>query len=54
VKGNKNTNCTICLCDYEDKEKLKKLKCEHMFHNECLNNWLDKEKVCPICKNEVI
>lgn len=50
----KSTNCTFCLNDFEDKEKLKKLKCEHMFHYECLDNWLDNEKTCPVCKEEVI
>ena len=48
---NKSTNCTFCLNEYEDREKL---KCGHLFHNECLDSWLDNEKVCPVCKEEVI
>lgn len=40
--------------DFENNEKLKSIKCGHQFHNECLDGWLNNEKVCPICKNEVI
>lgn len=52
---NLNNKCTICLMDFENEEELKILnKCNHLFHTECLDGWLNNEKVCPICKSDVI
>ena len=25
-------------------------KCEKLFDNECLNNWLERNKSCPFCR----
>lgn len=27
-------------------------KCGHFFHTECIKTWLEKEKTCPIDKND--
>lgn len=32
--------CAICLSEYTTGEKLKRLRCKHYFHNECINPWL--------------
>lgn len=45
--------CTICLGDYEDKEILRLLPCGHCFHAECVDAWLQINRVCPICKVDV-
>lgn len=45
--------CIICQNEYIDDEILKILQCKHLFHPECLGTWLNKEKTCPVCKNEV-
>ena len=47
-------NCNICCENYKKYDKITKLKCNHLFHTECLRNWLCKEKVtCPTCRNDV-
>ncbi|KAK4360222.1 hypothetical protein RND71_019174 [Anisodus tanguticus] len=46
-------SCVICRLDYEDGDKLTVLSCKHTYHSECLNNWLQINKVCPICSTEV-
>ena len=33
-------NCIICLNDFKEKEKVMKLGCDHIFHVDCLNDWL--------------
>lgn len=45
--------CVICRLEYEDEETLTVLSCKHIYHSECINNWLQINKVCPICSVEV-
>jgi hypothetical protein len=42
-------NCVICLSDYEDKERLRVLRCSHHFHQQCVDEWLKLHKTCPLC-----
>lgn len=50
-KNNKfeNFECSICFDVFKDNELLKQLKCNHLFHKECLSQWLLNENKCPIC-----
>ena len=45
--------CAICQYEYKETEKVSKLPCLHIFHNDCIKGWLDKNKFCPICKKEI-
>ena len=38
-------NCTICLCDYINGDKVVNLPCIHMFHAICINEWFKKKKI---------
>lgn len=42
--------CAVCLS--EDQGNLIKLPCEHIFHMECIANWLLRTQSCPMCKAE--
>ena len=46
-------NCIICLNDFKEKEKVMKLGCDHIFHVDCLNDWLENNKQCPLCKKDI-
>ncbi|CAI9101692.1 OLC1v1039074C1 [Oldenlandia corymbosa var. corymbosa] len=49
-----DTQCTICLGDYEDKEVLRIMpKCGHSFHLTCIDVWLRKQSTCPVCRLSV-
>ncbi|XP_030547581.1 E3 ubiquitin ligase BIG BROTHER-related isoform X1 [Rhodamnia argentea] len=48
-----NDSCVICRLDYEDGEMLTVLSCKHSYHSECINNWLQINRVCPVCSAEV-
>ena len=43
-------NCVICLEDFKNGEKATVLPCLHLFHNNCIQNWLKTQDCCPICK----
>ena len=42
--------CSICLDEHEYPVIL---PCCHLFHRQCIENWLGSEKHCPLCKTEL-
>jgi hypothetical protein len=42
--------CTICLFQYYDEVK-KVTECNHTFHRECLDTWLQTNNTCPLCRH---
>ncbi|XP_076652443.1 E3 ubiquitin-protein ligase AMFR [Halictus rubicundus] len=40
-------NCAIC---WEKMEAARKLPCCHLFHNSCLQSWLEQDTSCPTCR----
>ncbi|CAA7389077.1 unnamed protein product [Spirodela intermedia] len=43
--------CVICLCDVEDGDEIRELKCDHVFHRCCLDRWVAFGRVtCPLCR----
>ena len=45
-------NCIICFENFKENEMILKLNCFHIFHKNCIENWLKKNNNCPICKNK--
>ena len=48
-----NLDCIICMENFEENEIVKQLRCGHIFHRDCIDKWLEKQKNCPFCKSEV-
>uniref|UniRef100_M4BE67 RING-type E3 ubiquitin transferase n=1 Tax=Hyaloperonospora arabidopsidis (strain Emoy2) TaxID=559515 RepID=M4BE67_HYAAE len=47
--------CSICLDDFEDGADVKVLPCQHFFHVDCINPWLEGQSGrCPLCKQDAI
>ncbi|KAK1587016.1 hypothetical protein Q3G72_008609 [Acer saccharum] len=43
--------CAVCLSEFEDDDKLRLLpKCDHVFHHDCIDAWLDFHVTCPVCR----
>ena len=52
-ESDKLTNCSICMDNYKLDEKMIILKCNHTYHENCIENWLCNQKVtCPICRKD--
>ena len=52
-KYNECYQCIICMEEFNEGEEVTLLPCEHIFHMECIEKWLLKEKTCPFCKSEI-
>ena len=44
-----NNECIICLEKMVINDHIKILKCGHIYHEKCINEWFKKVKECPIC-----
>ncbi|XWS44868.1 hypothetical protein CRYUN_Cryun15aG0086400 [Craigia yunnanensis] len=50
-----SNECAVCLSDLEEGEKVRKLKCKHTFHKDCLDRWLQQYwATCPLCRTKVL
>lgn len=53
-RENRNKTCSICLNDFENNENLIRLpECDHLFHNECIIDWLKGHIICPYCRCDI-
>ncbi|ONM56820.1 Protein binding protein [Zea mays] len=53
VQDGNTEQCVICRVELEEGESLIALPCKHLYHPECINQWLQINKVCPMCSAEV-
>jgi hypothetical protein len=33
-----------------DGKRVAELKCSHIFHESCLQEWIEKQDTCPMCR----
>lgn len=49
--------CAICLgsceddCDGARRPPWRRLRCNHVFHEQCVHQWLRKAQQCPVCRS---
>ena len=54
ININKDTCCTICLCDFEEEDIVSKLvNCRHIFHTDCIKEWGYYKTTCPTCRTNI-
>ncbi|XP_023521602.1 RING-H2 finger protein ATL63-like [Cucurbita pepo subsp. pepo] len=47
--------CVICLSEFEEREIGRRLPiCNHGFHLECIDMWLNSHANCPVCRAPVV
>jgi len=47
-----NLQCSVCWDDFKLDEEVKRLRCDHYFHEDCIIPWLELHNTCPICRKE--
>lgn len=48
------TECSVCLSEFQPRERVVQLPCMHAFHPECATRWLTKcRDTCPLCSAPV-
>eukprot|EP00186_Timspurckia_oligopyrenoides_P001118 CAMPEP_0182445032 /NCGR_PEP_ID=MMETSP1172-20130603/3299_1 /TAXON_ID=708627 /ORGANISM="Timspurckia oligopyrenoides, Strain CCMP3278" /LENGTH=621 /DNA_ID=CAMNT_0024640727 /DNA_START=28 /DNA_END=1893 /DNA_ORIENTATION=- len=45
--------CAICLQRCASGQIMRKLRCEHEFHAECVDSWITNHDSCPTCRSFV-
>ncbi|EYU23097.1 hypothetical protein MIMGU_mgv1a021818mg, partial [Erythranthe guttata] len=48
--------CVVCLDDLfgENEKVIATLGCGHVYHVECIKNWLLRKNECPMCKSKAL
>ncbi|XP_018905282.1 E3 ubiquitin-protein ligase Iruka isoform X2 [Bemisia tabaci] len=42
--------CSVCWEDFKFEEPVRKLACDHVYHEPCIIPWLELHGTCPICR----
>ena len=45
------TTCSICQREFESNDQLIRLQCMHAFHQQCIDEWVARANVEPMCPN---
>lgn len=45
--------CSICFSEFQVGDEVCRLPCRHIFHKECVSEWLKKKCTCPQCRWEL-
>mmetsp|Transcript_27081 Transcript_27081/g.59225 ORF Transcript_27081/g.59225 Transcript_27081/m.59225 type:complete len:761 (+) Transcript_27081:309-2591(+) len=51
------SECSICLADYEQGDVVvwaKTDRCNHVYHEECIEQWLACHDNCPLCREPIL
>ncbi|CAB9502068.1 protein ligase RNF181 [Seminavis robusta] len=48
-----NRECCICFEENNIHDKVVRLPCAHIFHSDCITDWLNRHCTCPTCRYEL-
>ena len=53
LQGELLNECSICLEDFDVGQKISELPCCHLFHKGCVEQWMQNNHNCPLCRLSV-
>jgi len=45
--------CAVCLEDRKEGDECCLLPCEHKFHSNCIQQWVEVNATCPLCRSSL-
>lgn len=54
LEGEMGRACSVCINEYSQGNKLRRLPCSHEFHIHCIDRWLSENNTCPICRQPIL
>jgi len=51
--GGAENSCAVCISEFEWGDMMRQLPCSHNFHRACIDKWLKRNKVCPLCLQDI-
>jgi len=51
--GDHSRACPVCLGEFEIGDKQRTLPCFHLFHKDCVDDWLQVHDDCPVCRRSI-
>ena len=56
-RDGEDAECSICLQNFKDEpdKMIAELNCssKHVFHKDCLIQWVEKNDICPLCREKI-
>ncbi|VTO91775.1 unnamed protein product [Fusarium graminearum] len=50
-----SVSSAICLEVFENSDTVRRLNCEHVYHQKCIDRWFQgRHFTCPLCKSSVL
>ncbi|KAL1917935.1 uncharacterized protein VTP21DRAFT_3769 [Calcarisporiella thermophila] len=50
----KSLDCSICQEHYGIGEEGLEMPCKHIYHSECIRQWLQRNGTCPVCRFSLV
>jgi hypothetical protein len=50
ISVDRSTLCSICIDPFEAGGNGHQLPCGHVFHTDCIGEWLNVQHICPNCR----
>jgi hypothetical protein len=54
TNNSEHKECCICTDAFEKGSQLRMLQCFHRFHLKCIDQWFERSKQCPICREDFL
>lgn len=53
IAANESNECSICLDELVIGQPALRIPCGHLYHEDCVKDWLRKSNECPVCRYEL-